>query len=86
MKTFAVLSILLSLTVASPVAIAAPVADAAAEPIVLPEAENEIVQLQARQSTSRNELENGRAGSCPTAILIFARGSTEIGNMVSKEA
>lgn len=40
--------------------------------------------LKARQSsTTRNELENGSSSSCPDGILIFARGSTEPGNMVS---
>nr|P29292.1 RecName: Full=Cutinase; AltName: Full=Cutin hydrolase; Flags: Precursor [Ascochyta rabiei]CAA46582.1 cutinase [Ascochyta rabiei] len=29
----------------------------------------------------RSELEQGSSSSCPKAILIFARGSTEIGNM-----
>lgn len=43
-------------------------------------------EIQARQfgfgTTTRNELEDGRAGSCPEAIFIFARASTESGNMV----
>ncbi|MBE3042495.1 hypothetical protein IMZ48_07930 [Candidatus Bathyarchaeota archaeon] len=40
--------------------------------------------LEARQlgSGTRNDLEDGDAGSCPGAILILARGSTETGNMV----
>lgn len=36
--------------------------------------------LQARQSLTRDELVNG--GSCPSVIFIFARGSTEVGNLV----
>ncbi|KAH7131449.1 cutinase [Dactylonectria estremocensis] len=38
--------------------------------------------IEARQSSSsRSELENGSSSACPQAILIFARGSTEAGNM-----
>ncbi|CAG9987391.1 unnamed protein product [Clonostachys byssicola] len=38
--------------------------------------------LKTRQSsTTRNELESGSSSSCPDGILIFARGSTEPGNM-----
>uniref|UniRef100_A0A8H7KAA3 cutinase n=1 Tax=Bionectria ochroleuca TaxID=29856 RepID=A0A8H7KAA3_BIOOC len=38
--------------------------------------------LKTRQSsTTRNELENGSSSSCPDGILIYARGSTEAGNM-----
>lgn len=40
-------------------------------------------ELEA-QFLSRNELENGNTNSCPRAILIYARGSTEWGNMVCK--
>jgi cutinase len=41
------------------------------------------VQLETRQSTTRNDLESGSSSRCPEAILIYARGSTEPGNMVS---
>jgi cutinase len=43
-----------------------------------------LAELQARQilSSTRNDLETGSASNCPKVILIFARGSTEIGNMV----
>ena len=41
------------------------------------------VQLETRQTTTRNDLENGSSSRCPDAILIYARGSTEAGNMVS---
>ncbi len=37
-------------------------------------------ELEARQSNTRNDLQNG--GTCPEAIFIFARGSTESGNLV----
>ena len=54
---------------------------AAASPLVFPK--SEAIELEARQlSGSSNELENGNAAACPKAILIFARGSTESGNLV----
>lgn len=54
---------------------------AAASPIVI--AKSEAIELQARQQgLSRNELETGSPSTCPKAILIFARGSTETGNLV----
>ncbi|KAF5649383.1 cutinase 3 [Fusarium sp. NRRL 52700] len=40
--------------------------------------------LEARQlggSITRNDLANGDSGSCPGVIFIFARGSTEAGNL-----
>lgn len=44
---------------------------------------DQAAELEARQgSTTRNDLENGSSSNCPQAILIFARGSTEPGNMV----
>ncbi|OSS51491.1 hypothetical protein B5807_03451 [Epicoccum nigrum] len=53
---------------------------AAASPLVFPK--SEAIELEARQlSGSSNELENGNAAACPKAILIFARGSTESGNL-----
>jgi cutinase len=58
---------------------------AAASPIAAPEPSNaELETLVARQllGGSKDELEQGTAGSCPKAILVFARGSTEIGNLV----
>ncbi|KAF1843498.1 carbohydrate esterase family 5 protein [Cucurbitaria berberidis CBS 394.84] len=57
---------------------------AAASPIAVPEPVNdlEVREIDARQlnAGTRNELETGTA-PCPKAILIFARGSTETGNM-----
>ncbi|KAM0322576.1 hypothetical protein ACHAQA_009423 [Verticillium albo-atrum] len=76
MKFFTVLSLAVALTAALPVE---PVADEA-EALV---SRNEIAVLEARQSSTRNELESGSASNCPRAILIFARGSTEPGNMVA---
>ncbi|KAI8165693.1 Cutinase 1 [Colletotrichum sp. SAR 10_70] len=39
------------------------------------------VALQTRQSSTRNELETGSSSACPKVIYIFARASTEPGNM-----
>ncbi|KAH6990279.1 cutinase [Ilyonectria destructans] len=39
------------------------------------------VSIEERQLSSRNDLESGSSSACPKAILIFARGSTEAGNM-----
>ncbi|KAL2760098.1 carbohydrate esterase family 5 protein [Sodiomyces alcalophilus JCM 7366] len=39
--------------------------------------------LEARQSNTRSELENGSASNCPSVIFIFARASGESGNMGS---
>ncbi|KAJ4329809.1 hypothetical protein N0V87_010546 [Didymella glomerata] len=53
---------------------------ATTSPIVIPEAE--AIELQARQlGLSSTELESGSSSACPKAILIFARGSTETGNL-----
>lgn len=39
--------------------------------------------LTARQlSSRRNDLEDGSSSNCPSAILIYARATGEIGNMV----
>lgn len=54
---------------------------AAASPIAI--SETAAIELQARQFVSRTELESGSSSACPKAILIFARGSTESGNLVS---
>jgi cutinase len=44
----------------------------------------EVIELESRQlSTISNDLERGSSSDCPDAILIFARGSTEVGNMVT---
>lgn len=55
---------------------------AAAAPVQ--HATGDVVSLAERQvSTTRNELESGSPSACPRVIFIFARASTEIGNMVS---
>lgn len=46
-----------------------------------------IREVEARQddaNTTRTDLEDGSASNCPEAILIWARGSTEPGNMVRR--
>lgn len=69
---FLAISLFTALAAASPIAAPMPVAVTEPEPAA----------LQVRQSTTtRNELETGSSSACPKAILIFARGSTEVGNM-----
>jgi cutinase len=68
MKFFASISLLAGLAAAAPATV----------PVVAP------VDLEDRQlSSTRNELESGSSSNCPDGILIFARGSTEVGNMGS---
>jgi cutinase len=57
---------------------------ATASPIAAPEPAFQLSgDLQARQLlSSKSELESGSASACPKAILVFARGSTETGNLV----
>ncbi|CAO2652927.1 Nn.00g023380.m01.CDS01 [Neocucurbitaria sp. VM-36] len=71
MKSLAIFSILAALSIASPVPVPAPEAEAEAEARI----------LEARQSSTRNELETGNSAACPRAIFIFARASGEPGNM-----
>jgi hypothetical protein len=73
MKFFAA-TLLATLATASPVTLAEP-------------SNNELESLVARQLVggSKNELETGSASACPKAILVFARGSTETGNLVSSD-
>ncbi|CAO2653017.1 Nn.00g024280.m01.CDS01 [Neocucurbitaria sp. VM-36] len=70
---FFVVSVLAAIASASPIAVSKRVADVNNQPVY----EVEVRQLG---STTRNELETG-SSPCPTAILIYARGSTEVGNM-----
>jgi cutinase len=67
MKFFATVSLLAGLGAALPTALE-----------VVPTEEG----IQARQTSSdtRNELQTG--GTCPPVIFIYARGSTESGNLV----
>ncbi|KAJ4983611.1 cutinase [Stagonosporopsis vannaccii] len=62
---FFAFTLLVGLAFASPIAVTQP----------------DDVDLQVRQFVSRNELESGSSSACPKAILIFARGSTETGNL-----
>lgn len=59
---------------------------AAASPIAVPESSvSELESLESRQLINiSNDLERGSSSNCPKAILIFARGSTELGNLVSE--
>ncbi|KAK3905157.1 cutinase [Staphylotrichum tortipilum] len=57
---------------------------AAALPSTPAPAEDAPALLAARQTSStRNDLEAGSASNCPRVIFIFARASTEVGNMGS---
>lgn len=58
---------------------------AAASPVTMPVSEAAIQSRQLSGSSTSNDLENGRAGACPKVIFIFARASTEPGNMVRKK-
>lgn len=80
MNIFAV-ALFTALAAASPIAIAIaePEPVAVSNVIIVPEDTVEVRQLG---SSTRNELETGTSAACPKAILIFARGSTETGNMV----
>lgn len=69
MKFFAILSLCATLIAAVPV-----------EVVV----EAGVADLEVRQTgLTRNELESGSSSACPRVIFIFARASTELGNMVS---
>lgn len=70
MKRSAIIALLAALAAASPVAVSV--------------TETEAIALEAHQSSSstRNELESGSSSACPRAILIFARASTEAGNIM----
>jgi hypothetical protein len=43
---------------------------------------NKTHNVHIQQGIVRNDLVDGDTGSCPTAILIFARGTSEFLNMV----
>ncbi|KAH8729073.1 cutinase-domain-containing protein [Phaeosphaeriaceae sp. PMI808] len=67
MKSLAILSVFVAVSISSPIALPVPEAD--------------IVTLEARQSSTRNELTSGSSSTCPKAIFIFARATGEAGNM-----
>jgi cutinase len=46
-----------------------------------PAVDAETRSIEARQSSSRSDLESGSSSNCPSVILIFARASGESGNM-----
>jgi cutinase len=71
MKYFT-LSLLATLAVASPIAAPVPTG-----------AERELLVERQLFGGSDDELEKGSSSSCPKAILVFARGSTETGTLVS---
>lgn len=74
MKYLAILALALTLTSAAPVSVDITEAD-------IESRSEEVAVLEARQSSTRRDLETGSASNCPRAILIYARGSTEPGNM-----
>ena len=89
MKFLPLLSTAVALVSAVPVAepIPAPEKAALAEEEAAPSTEEaalleeEFVSALAAVTT-RTELEDGSSDSCPRVILIYARGSTQEGNMV----
>jgi len=73
---FLTISFFTVLSIASPIAV--PIA--VPKPVAVDTSE---IALEVRESIiSRTALETGSSSACPKAILIFARGSTEPGNMV----
>lgn len=61
---------------------------AVALPAATPVNDVDMADVMARQwggsigSSTKNDLQNGNASACPKVIFIFARASTESGNMV----
>ncbi|KAH7202963.1 cutinase-domain-containing protein [Fusarium oxysporum] len=56
----------------------------AASASALPTDQDTAAAIEARQfggSSTRNDLSNGNSASCPPVIFIYARGSTETGNL-----
>jgi cutinase len=54
---------------------------------IIPERPTDVVvretsEVDALGLVTRTDLENGDSSKCPKAILIYARGSTEPGNIV----
>lgn len=72
MKFLAIISLCAALVAAAPVEAPIEVAVDAG-----------VADLEVRQTgLTRNELESGSSSACPRVIFIFARASTELGNMV----
>ncbi|KAG5914997.1 hypothetical protein E4U42_000192 [Claviceps africana] len=76
MKSFALASLFTVLVAAAPT----PAPKLAHRVQVVAENANDLDARQAAMGMTRNDLENGQP-PCPRAIFIFARGSTEPGNM-----
>lgn len=55
----------------------------AATASALPTAQDSALEARQLGGSTRNDLKNGNSGSCPGVIFVFARGSTELGNLVS---
>lgn len=72
MKFLAIISLCAALVAAAPI-------DGPIEVAVDPS----VADLEVRQAgLTRNELETGSSSACPRVIFVFARASTELGNMV----
>lgn len=72
MKFFAIISLCAALVAAAPIE----------DPIEVA-VDTSVADLEVRQAgLTRNELETGSSSACPKVIFIFARASTELGNMV----
>lgn len=71
MKFLAIISLCTALVAAAPIEGPVVVADAG------------VADLEVRQTgLTRDELQDGSSSACPRVIFIFARASTELGNMV----
>ncbi|KAM0378507.1 hypothetical protein ACHAPY_006201 [Fusarium culmorum] len=53
----------------------------AATASALPTAQDSALEARQLGGSTRNDLKNGNSGSCPGVIFVFARGSTELGNL-----
>lgn len=72
MKFLAILSLCAALVAAAPI-----------EGPIEVAVDASVADLEVRQTgLTRNELETGSSSACPKVIFIFARASTELGNMV----